>query len=80
MNCIRLTDLCKFCFLGLFHKAIAQSGSALNIWAHGSQCAKTIAEVLGFQSGNEKEILQLLQEIPVEKILWAQDNIRDVKV
>lgn len=65
-------------FAGLFHRVIAQSGCSLNLWAKGKRSAKIIAKTLGFESSNEADILEFLQDQPVDKILYAQDNIFDV--
>lgn len=75
VHLLMLSPMCK----GLFHKVIAQSGCALNVWAQGSRCSKLVAEKLGFISDNEAEILMYLQGVPVGKILEAQDNIYDVR-
>nr|UUB32814.1 carboxylesterase COEC5 [Dendroctonus valens] len=46
---------------GLFHKAIAQSGSVLNPWAWGQRNAVQLAEKLGKKVASEKEALTLLR-------------------
>lgn len=68
----------KLSLTGLFHKAILQSGSALNPWVYGSRVAKKIAKILGFESENEKDILTFLQSIPADKFMDAQDVLKDV--
>lgn len=57
-----------------------QSGCALNYWAKGYKSAKQIAKNLGFESEDEKQILKFLQEAPVEKLIDAQEAIRDVSI
>ncbi|KAF2892582.1 hypothetical protein ILUMI_13585 [Ignelater luminosus] len=62
---------------GLFHRAIAQSGSALGCWARGQKSAPLIATALGLDTTSEKEILKVLQEMPVEKIFEMQEKVPD---
>lgn len=66
--------------LGLFHKAIMESGSALNYWSRGTRYAKKLAELLDFESEDEEEILKLLRELPASKIIEAQEKITYVSV
>ncbi|KAI4468852.1 carboxylesterase [Holotrichia oblita] len=50
---------------GLFHKGIAQSGSALNVWSLGkSNSAKQLAEILQCPHTDDKDILNFLQSLP----------------
>lgn len=65
-------------FTGLFHRAIAQSGSALGCWSRGQRSAPLIAKALGLETVSEKEILKILQEMPVEKLFELQEKIPDV--
>lgn len=60
-------------YKGLFHKAIMQSGSALNCWALAKPSATQLAQKLHCPYMDEREILQYLQELPVEKILEGQE-------
>lgn len=46
---------------GLFHKAIVQSGSALNPWARGRPNAKDLAECLSWSETDEREIFEKLK-------------------
>ncbi|GLV39704.1 uncharacterized protein CBL_08230 [Carabus blaptoides fortunei] len=62
---------------GLFHRAIMQSGCTLNPWAAGDRVAVKIAKALGYESENEKDILNFLKSVPAEKFLEAQDIIKD---
>ncbi|XP_044265021.1 esterase B1-like [Tribolium madens] len=57
---------------GLFHKAIVQSGSALNLWARGCSNALEIAKNLGYKETDEKNILEYLKSLPAKKIVDAQ--------
>lgn len=70
---------CTPSFTGLFHKAIAQSGSALNSWSLGRNVAKELAEILNCPHTDEKDILAYLQSLPVEKIFEAQEKLHDVR-
>lgn len=63
---------------GLFHKAILQSGSAFNPWARGEQKNELLAQALGLATANERQILEALQELPVEKVLEVQRKIQNV--
>ncbi|KAI7815249.1 esterase, partial [Rhyzopertha dominica] len=63
---------------GLFHKAIIQSGSALSCRSRGSRCAAQLAKNLGFESENEALVLEFLQQVPVDKLIDAQEQIKDV--
>lgn len=64
---------------GLFHRAIAQSGCALNTWTLASGTAAVdCAKYLGCKDlKNEKEMLKILQNASKEDILTAQDNCKD---
>ncbi|RZC40939.1 esterase [Asbolus verrucosus] len=60
---------------GLFHKAIAQSGCALNCWAVGYNCTAELAKHLGLEGTNEKKVLEKLQEIEIEELFKAQEKL-----
>ncbi|CAH0550117.1 unnamed protein product [Brassicogethes aeneus] len=60
---------------GLFHKAICQSGVALNLWAKGFPNAKVIARDLGYKETDEKSIFEKLKMESVRKIVNAQYKI-----
>lgn len=53
---------------GLFHKAIAQSGSSLNSWARGTRNAAFFAKNLGIVNHHEDEILDILQNLSAEEL------------
>ncbi|XP_022902606.2 esterase B1-like [Onthophagus taurus] len=73
VNFMMLSPLAK----GLFHKAIMQSACALQNWALGKrEGAKELAERLGLKSESEKEILEFLRGVEVEKLLRASQKIR----
>ncbi|RZC42615.1 COesterase and/or Abhydrolase 3 domain containing protein [Asbolus verrucosus] len=63
---------------GLFHKAIAQSGSSLNCWAKGCSNGKNIANDLGYKETDEKKILEYLRNLSPQKIVNAQHKSPDV--
>ncbi|XP_020809286.1 esterase B1 isoform X1 [Drosophila serrata] len=60
---------------GLFHRAISQSGSALNPWsmsASSSQRAARLAANLGYVGANNtEEILDFLRRVPAMKLVEA---------
>ncbi|RZC31955.1 uncharacterized protein BDFB_007202 [Asbolus verrucosus] len=62
---------------GLFHKAIAQSGCAINPWVQGQQGVKGIASVIGLEGADEKTIYKYLMEKSVEEIYEIQEKIAD---
>ncbi|GJQ76635.1 hypothetical protein Trydic_g15495 [Trypoxylus dichotomus] len=62
---------------GLFHRAIAQSGSALNTWSICRPFKNDLMQILRFTNDNEELILKHLQELSVEKLFQAQEKIRD---
>ncbi|XP_066249272.1 esterase B1-like [Euwallacea similis] len=62
---------------GLFHKAIVQSGSALNNWAWGSNNSREIAKCMGYKDTDEKKILQKLQKESVKNIVRGQRTLKE---
>lgn len=59
---------------GLFHRAISQSGSALNPWAFAEQPKRRafkLAQVLGFTTNSTKELVEFLRTVPVRKLIDA---------
>lgn len=63
---------------GLFHKAIAQSGCSMNIWAKGQSNGKILAKQLGLEDTDEKKIFEHLRQLSPEKLVKAQHKIPDV--
>lgn len=60
--------------VGLFHKGISESGSALNPWALAQnpiERAFTLGRVLGFNTNNTNDLLEFLRTIPAKKIVDA---------
>lgn len=63
---------------GLFHKAIMQSGSAFNHWARGYYNSELFSQVLDLKTTNENEILNVLQELPIDKLYGIQEKLNKV--
>jgi carboxylesterase type B len=57
---------------GLFHKAIAQSGNALNCWALGQRNGTIVADCLKIRDTNEKNILEKLRRMSAKKLVKYQ--------
>lgn len=64
---------------GLFHKAIMQSGCALNPWVPAKRCGMELAEALNLQTENEVEIFETLKTLPGEMILEAEFKTHAVR-
>ncbi|KAG5667649.1 hypothetical protein PVAND_015623 [Polypedilum vanderplanki] len=64
---------------GLFHRAIAMSGTSLNMnWAHHPRqnYAERIARLCGYEGdGSDKSVLEFLENADFEKIVEASENI-----
>ncbi|KAF5299074.1 hypothetical protein FQR65_LT09432 [Abscondita terminalis] len=60
---------------GLFHKAILQSGNALCLWAITKPTYHYIVNALNDHGKSEKEILTLLQNMPVGDLLKLQKKL-----
>lgn len=61
---------------GLFHRAIAQSGSALNPWAFDDpQVARRkafrFARTLGYTTTDSNELLEFLMTVPAQRLVEA---------
>lgn len=65
---------------GLFHKAILQSGSALNPWASGHQRNDLYSQALNIKTTNEKQILEILQKLSANEICDFQEKLQDVSI
>jgi carboxylesterase type B len=63
---------------GLFHKAIAQSGCAVNPWPRGTPGVKKIVKDLNLESSDEKSLLKFLMDKSVEELYEIQNKIKDV--
>ncbi|KAF5299080.1 hypothetical protein FQR65_LT09438 [Abscondita terminalis] len=62
----------------LYHKCIIQSGCASAWWAKGHPSLPFITKALGMEkTSNEKEVLNILQNMPIEDIIELQKNIFD---
>ena len=64
---------------GLFHKAIAQSGCALNPWARGTTGCAFLGPALGVEPSDEKTIYNILMTKSVEEIFQIQDILMSVR-
>ncbi|RZB94407.1 COesterase, Abhydrolase 3, and/or DUF2424 domain containing protein [Asbolus verrucosus] len=62
---------------GLFHKAIAQSGCALNPWVRGKQDIKGLAAAIGLDGADEKTVYKYLMERSVEEIHTIQEKLEN---
>ncbi|CAG2057130.1 unnamed protein product [Timema podura] len=63
---------------GLFHRAIAQSGSVLNPWAFIESSrtrAFRLGELLGCKTDDAEELVRFLRSVPAKSIVEAQENI-----
>jgi carboxylesterase type B len=65
---------------GLFHKAIAQSGCAVNPWTQGTPGVKRIAKDVKLESSDEKSVLKLLMDKSVEELYEIQNKTKDVSL
>lgn len=62
---------------GLFHKAIMQSGCALNPWARGRKNFSDIAKAMGYKDVDEKTLFQKLCRASARSLVSAQFKIED---
>ncbi|KAF2898714.1 hypothetical protein ILUMI_07459 [Ignelater luminosus] len=76
VQCLMLSPMAK----GLFHKAIMQSGTALDYWTRGKPSAPLVAGVLHLDAANEQEILKTLQSMSVEELFKLQERIPQVSL
>jgi Carboxylesterase type B len=65
---------------GLFHRAIAQSGSALNPWAYedphtARRKAFIFAEALGCKTSDSYEMLEFLMTVPAQRLVEEAELI-----
>ncbi|XP_046404430.1 esterase FE4-like [Ischnura elegans] len=65
---------------GLFHRAIAQSGAALNPWAYRAKenarsLAFTLGKSLGFTGSTSEELVKFLQGIDVKELVLASEKV-----
>ena len=67
-------------FVGLFHRVIAQSGVANNVWAFSTSKQareKTfkLGEALGCKTDCSKELVQFLRQVPSKELLEGVDSV-----
>lgn len=71
-------------FTGLFHKAIAQSGVAINPWAiltkEPSKYAYDLAAKLGKESTDPKTVLEFLRTVDAQKLAFTETQLLQSKV
>lgn len=68
-------------FLGLFHKCILQSGSALNSWSFNDtpeERAFELGRLLGFHGNDKKKLLEFLKRTSVRDLSIANESLRSV--
>ena len=63
---------------GLFHRCIAQSGTALNQWPYGEFQAKALAEKLNFKDKKDTDILTYLRQLDTAQLYKVQLKFPDV--
>lgn len=63
---------------GLFHKAIAQSGTAFSPWAWGQKNVIQVAEKLGQKVSSEKDALDVLMKASGDELFQAAKQFPDV--
>lgn len=74
-----LSDMSK----GLFHKAIAMSGTVLNPWSNVliTNLSERLAKAIGWNgNGGTEQLVKLLQTAKAESIIIAQDTILTAEV
>lgn len=67
-----------FCLLGLFHKAISQSGVVSNPWAHtcsNKQHGFALAKAFGKECSTPTEAIECLRTIPPLDLVAMYENI-----
>lgn len=62
----------------MFHKAILQSGCATVPWAEGQHSAALIAKALNLETTEEKEIFNIIKDMPTEELFKIQEKVPDV--
>ncbi|KAK4885067.1 hypothetical protein RN001_001338 [Aquatica leii] len=62
---------------GLFHKCILQSGCVFSPWAKSHRTLPFLTKALEIDTTNEKQILEILQKMPVEELLELQLKIKE---
>lgn len=63
---------------GLFHKAISQSGSALNprsLQRNPRKVAFALGHVLGFQTEDDRKLLGFLKKVPAKVIVEMEEEV-----
>ncbi|XP_063922124.1 esterase B1-like isoform X2 [Zophobas morio] len=63
---------------GLFHKAILQSGCAINVWAKGRSYTEELSEVLGLETRDDQSVFKAIQDLPPDQLYKAAEKMCDV--
>jgi carboxylesterase type B len=69
----------RFHFAGLFHRAIAQSGSALNPWGFDRKPrlrAFSFGEALGCKTDDSQKLVDFLRTVPPKRLIEAIPRAR----
>lgn len=83
---MKVKKICNYIcihFLGLFHKAIMQSGTCMNPWASQrtpKKYALQLCEALGRKITNSREIVEFLRTIDCQKLIEEQDKLLTTEV
>ncbi|CAH1180434.1 unnamed protein product [Phaedon cochleariae] len=64
---------------GLFHKAICQSGCALNPWPYGQRNLLEFVRLIDETVETEKEALEILRKLTIEELYEYQEKFLDDK-
>lgn len=79
-----ILEILYLIFTGLFHKAIAQSGVAINPWAiltkEPSKYAYDLAAKLGKESTDPKTVLEFLRTVDAQKLAFTETQLLQSKV
>lgn len=66
--------------LGLFHKAIVQSGSALSPWGLAKKANQKDMNLLGCQSNDKEDVFNFFYKSSAEELVRAQTNFMPVRM
>lgn len=68
----------EYLFLGLFQKAIMQSGCIFNAWGfnakHSTDAAFKLAKLMGCEKDDPKDIVEFLQNIPAHDLVKSSSS------
>ncbi|KAK5647711.1 hypothetical protein RI129_002603 [Pyrocoelia pectoralis] len=69
--------ICLLIYLGFFHKAIIQSGTAFSWWAIGQRTLPLLKSALNIDGLSDKNVLDLLLAMSTEELMELQENVPD---